>query len=161
MGKLQWEVWHSRPIQICQLCLPFYQRPNISDKFFSLASHFIRVQIFQIHLWGTKWMVVHITLSILILCFIPQLMLVTESESELINQILDYPAASKKWVEIFVESFFQTLDAIFSYKGVFFINVQKTNILAFIKTNFLTPLLSVKNTPFGFFVFSPPCTLIL
>ena len=40
-------MWHSRPIQLCQLCFSFDQRPNISDRFFNLASHFIRVQIFQ------------------------------------------------------------------------------------------------------------------
>ena len=39
----------SRLIQIYQLYLSFYQRPNISDKFVNLASHFIRVQIFQIY----------------------------------------------------------------------------------------------------------------
>ena len=33
------------PIQICQLCLSFYPRPNISDRF---LSHFIHIQIFQI-----------------------------------------------------------------------------------------------------------------
>ena len=53
--------------------------------------------------------------------------------------------------------FFQTLDAIFSYKRVFFTNVQKANIVAFIKTNFLVPILSVKNTLFTFFAFSPLC----
>ena len=65
------------------------------------------------------------------------------------------PCSIQKRAEIFAKSFFQTLDAIFSYKGVFFINVLKTNIIAFIKTNFLTPILSVKNTPFRFFVFFP------
>ena len=65
------------------------------------------------------------------------------------------PCSIQKRAEIFAKYFFQTLDAIFSYKGVFFINVQKTNIIAFIKTNFLTPILSVKNTPFRFFVFFP------
>ena len=34
-------------------------------------------------------------------------------------------------------------------------NVQKVNIETFIKTNFLTPFLSVKNTPFTFFAFFP------
>ena len=36
-----------------------------------------------------------------------------ENESELINQIFDHPAASKKLAGIFAESFFQTLNAIF------------------------------------------------
>ena len=66
------------------------------------------------------------------------------------------PCSIQKRAEIFAKSFFQTLDAIFSYKGVFFINVLKTNIIAFIKTNFLTPILSVKNTPFRFFCFFFP-----
>ena len=63
------------------------------------------------------------------------------------------PCSIQKRAEIFAKSFFQTLDAIFSYKGVFFINVQKANIKAFIKTIFLTPSLSVKNTPFTFLLF--------
>ena len=44
-----------RPIQIWQLCLPFYPRPNISDRFFNLAPHFIRIQIFQIDFEETQW----------------------------------------------------------------------------------------------------------
>ena len=35
-------------IHLCQLCLSFYQRPNISDRFVNFASHFIRIQILQI-----------------------------------------------------------------------------------------------------------------
>ena len=49
-----WEVEHLHFIENFQLCLSFYPHPNISDRFVNLASHFIRVQIFQIHLWGTK-----------------------------------------------------------------------------------------------------------
>ena len=78
-----------------------------------------------------------------------------ESESEFINRIFGRPAASKKIGEIFVKLFFQTLDAIFSYKRVFFTNVQEANIIAFTKTNFLAPILSVKNTLFTFFSFFP------
>ena len=63
-----------------------------------------------------------------------------ESESEFINRIFGRPAASKKIGEIFAKHFFQTLDAIFSYKRVFFTNVQKANIIAFTKTNFLVPI---------------------
>ena len=40
---------------------------------------------------------------------------------------------------------FQTLEAIFPYKGVFFTKVVKANIIAFIKTNILRPAFSVKN----------------
>ena len=43
---------------------------------------------------------------------------------------------------------FQTLEAIFLYKGVFFTKVVKANIIAFIKTKILRPVLSVKNPPF-------------
>ena len=39
--------------------LSFFPHPNIWDRFLSSASHFIRVQIFQIRLWGTKWTVVN------------------------------------------------------------------------------------------------------
>ena len=80
-----------------------------------------------------------------------------ESESEFINRIFGRPAASKKIGEIFVKHFFQTLDAIFSYKRVFFTNVQKANIIAFSNTIFLAPILSVKNTLFTFFLFFPLC----
>ena len=111
MAKFQWEVWHLHFIENFQLCLSFYPRPNISDRFVSLASHFIRVQIFQIHLWGTKWMVVNHALFYSTREVIENM----ESESELINRIFGHPAASKKRGEIFVKQFFQTLDAIFSY----------------------------------------------
>ena len=51
-----WVKAHWRcPIQIWQLWLPFYPRPNISDRFFNLAAHFIRIQIFQIDFEETKW----------------------------------------------------------------------------------------------------------
>ena len=43
------------PIQIWQLWLPFYPRPNISDRFFNLAPHFIHIQIFVIDFEETKW----------------------------------------------------------------------------------------------------------
>ena len=43
------------PVQIWQLWLPFYPRLNISDRFFNLAPHFIRIQIFQIDFEETKW----------------------------------------------------------------------------------------------------------
>ena len=100
MAKFQWEVWHLHFIENFQLCLSFYPRPNISDRFVSLASHFIRVQIFQIHLWGTKWTVVNhayfycrreALLSIIIITKI-----LRESESELINGIFGHSAALKK-----------------------------------------------------------------
>ena len=75
-----------------------------------------------------------------------------ESESEFINRIFGRPPASKKIGEIFVK-LFQTLDAIFSYKRVFFTNVQEANIIAFTETIILAPILSVKNTLFTFFFF--------
>ena len=80
----------------------------------------------------------------------------TEGESELKNRIFGHPAASKKRWDI-CKTFFQTLDAIFSYKRVFFTNVQKANIIAFSNTIFLAPILSVKNTLFTFFLFFPLC----
>ena len=52
------------------------------------------------------------------------------------------PAASKKWGEIYWKYIFQTLEAIFPYKGVFFTKVVKANIIAFIKTKILGPVLS-------------------
>ena len=58
------------------------------------------------------------------------------------------PAASKKWDEIYWKYIFQTLGAIFPYKGVFFTKVVKANIIAFIKTKILRPVLSVTNPPF-------------
>ena len=82
------------------ICLSFFPRPNISDRFVSLASHFIRVQIFQIPLWGTKWMVV--IQSIKSYKEIENM----ESENEFINWIFGRPAASKK-SEIFVKHFFR------------------------------------------------------
>ena len=58
------------------------------------------------------------------------------------------PAASKKWGEIYWKYIFQTLEAIFPYKGVFVTKVVKANIIAFIKTKILRPVLSVTNPPF-------------
>ena len=43
------------PIQIWQLWLPFYPRPNISDIFFNLAPHFISIQIFPIDFEVSEW----------------------------------------------------------------------------------------------------------
>ena len=43
--KAQWK-W---VLEIPWLCLSFYLPPNISDRFFNWAPHFISVQIFQIH----------------------------------------------------------------------------------------------------------------
>ena len=41
-----WSMW---PIQIGQLCLSFYPRSNISDRFPSPYPDFIRIQIFQMY----------------------------------------------------------------------------------------------------------------
>ena len=43
--------------------------------------------------------------------------------------------------------FFQTLEASFPYKGVFFTKVVNANIIAFKITTILKPVVSVKNTP--------------
>ena len=53
-----------------------------------------------------------------------------------------------KWAKFII---FQTLNAIFAYKGVFFTNVQKANIIALIKTIFGTHFVC----DFTFFAFSP------
>ena len=47
--------------------------------------------------------------------------------------------------------FFQTSEAFFPYKGVFVTKILKANIMAFIKTNILRPVLSVTTPPFTFF----------
>ena len=58
------------------------------------------------------------------------------------------PAASKKWGEIYWKYIFQTLEAIFPYKGVFVTKVVKANIIAFTKPEILRPVLFVTNPPF-------------
>ena len=71
-----------------------------------------------------------------------------EIESKVIKHIfgcLQHPG------EIFGEYIFQTLEAFFTHKGVFFTKATKANIIAFIKTKILRPVLSVKNHPFTFF----------
>ena len=80
-----------------------FSASNISDRFVSLPSHFIRVQIFQILLWGTKWTVVNHALFYSRRKVIENM----ESESEFINRIFGRPAASKKIGEIFVKHFFR------------------------------------------------------
>ena len=57
------------------------------------------------------------------------------------------PAASKKWGEIYWKYIFQTLEAIFPYKGVFFTKVVKANIIAFIKTKFWDPFCPWQTPP--------------
>ena len=44
---------------------------------------------------------------------------------------------------------------LFCYKGVFVRKMQKSNIVAFIKTHFLKPVLTLANTPFMYFAFPP------
>ena len=44
---------------------------------------------------------------------------------------------------------------------MFFTQVMKANIIAYIKTKILRPVLSVKNTPFTFFLVLNPLELIL
>ena len=70
-----------------------------------------------------------------------------KSESKVINQIFGRLQHLKNKVK-FTEYIFQTLEAIFPYKGVFFTKVVKANIIAFIKTKILRPVLSVTNPPF-------------
>ena len=48
-SNVKHRVCSFRPWSMWQLCLSFYQRSNNSDRFVNLASHFIRVQIFQIY----------------------------------------------------------------------------------------------------------------
>ena len=55
------------------------------------------------------------------------------------------PAASKKWGEIYWKYIFQTLEAIFPYKGVFVTKVVNANIIAFKITTILKPVLPFKN----------------
>ena len=43
---------------------------------------------------------------------------------------------------------FQTLMLNFCYKGVFAKKMHKANIVAFIKMDFLRPVLNLANTPF-------------
>ena len=74
-----------------------------------------------------------------------------EGESELKNRIFGHPAASKKG-EIFVKQFFQTLEAIFSYKRMFFTNVQKANIIAFIEEKKCCHPPCLLKTPLPFFL---------
>ena len=49
--KAHWEC----SVEILELLLSFYLCSNISDRFFNLTPHFIRIQIFQIYLKETKW----------------------------------------------------------------------------------------------------------
>ena len=51
--------------------------------------------------------------------------------------------------------FFQTLEASFPYKGVFFTKVVNANIIAFRKAKILRPVSSVKHTPSRFLNFIP------
>ena len=50
MVKVHWE----ESIGISELCLSFYLRRNISDRFFNLAPHFIYIHLFQIDFKETK-----------------------------------------------------------------------------------------------------------
>ena len=70
-------------IQIFQLWLSFYHCLNISDRFFNLAPHFIRIQIFQIIPWETKW------IFLASLCFI----------SHAIATFVKQPTKKKGWTE--------------------------------------------------------------
>ena len=66
------------------------------------------------------------------------------------TRYLATPQYPKNGWDIF-KIYFSDLDAIFSYKGVFFTNFQKANIIALIKTIFGTHFVC----DFTFFAFSP------
>ena len=62
--------------------------------------------------------------------------------------------------KIFGKYFFQTSEAFFPYKGVFVTKILKANIMAFIKTNILRPVLSVTTPPLHVFLVLHPLKLI-
>ena len=74
-----------------------------------------------------------------------------ESESKVINKIFCHLQHPKNEVRYLEKKKFQTLEAFFVHKGVFFTQVMKANIIAYIKKKILRPVLSMKNTPFTLF----------
>ena len=64
-----------------------------------------------------------------------------ESESKIMNHIFGHLQHPKNKVRYLENIFFQTLEAFFTHKGVFFTKVTKANIIAFLKTKVL------RNTP--------------
>ena len=79
-----------------------------------------------------------------------------ESESKVINQIFGRLLHPKNEVRYLENIFFRLKKRFFTVKGVFFTKATKANIIAFIKTKILRPVLSVKNHPFTFFEFYTP-----
>ena len=70
-----------------------------------------------------------------------------KSVSKVTNQIFGHLQHLKNEVR-YLENIFFRLEKHFPHKGVFFTKVTKASIIAFIETKILTPVLSVKNTPF-------------
>ena len=79
-----------------------------------------------------------------------------KSERKVINQIFGRLQHPKNEVRYLENIFFRLKKRFFTYKGVFFTKATKANIIAFIKTKILRPVLSVKNHPFTFLSFTPP-----
>ena len=79
-----------------------------------------------------------------------------KSERKVINQIFGRLLHPKNEVRYLENIFFRLKKRFFTYKGVFFTKATKANIIAFIKTKILRPVLSVKNHPFTFFEFYTP-----
>ena len=73
-------------------------------------------------------------------------------KSEVINQIFGRLQHPKHEVRYLENIFFRLYKSFFPYKGVHVTKVMKANIIAFIKTKILRPVLSVTNTPFRFFL---------
>ena len=79
-----------------------------------------------------------------------------DSESKVTNQIFGHLQHLKNEVRYLENIFFSDFKSIFPYERVFFTKVLKTNIIAFIKTKIVRPVLSVTKPPFAFFSFTPP-----
>ena len=79
-----------------------------------------------------------------------------KSERKVINQIFGRLLHPKNEVRYLENIFFRLKKRFFTHKGVFFTKATKANIIAFIKTKILRPVLSVKNHPFRFFEFYIP-----
>ena len=79
-----------------------------------------------------------------------------ESESKVINQIFGRLLHPKNEVRYLENIFFRLKKGFLPIRECFFTKATKANIIAFIKTKILRPVLSVKNHPFTFFEFYTP-----
>ena len=149
-----WESLNGR----CNICISlrifnsashFFRVPNISDRFVSFASHFIRVQIFQIHLWGTKWMVVSHA----------QFYKNTEGESELKNRIFGHPAASKKRWDI-CKTNFSDFGSNFLLLGGVFHKCSKSKYHSIHQNKFFDTHFVCEKLPLHVFCFFPLFTCL-